>query len=185
MPVAPASAFWDILDGLSQKHVDGFRFDYYKALRAAWLCVGLSGLFGEGAALQGTHLLPLCSFGRGGAGHCCGAGPGSSQRRTGSTCLWRCQDPGYFPCTLGFRLLFCGVLESPGDHLSILPALGARNGADPRRVLQDTSQGDQHILGWGGVERAWGRASERQPHIRVSMAPSGRSPEKSWEQSVS
>lgn len=101
MPVAPASAFWDILDGLSQKHVDGFHFDYYKALRAAWLCVGLSGLFGEGAVLQGTHLLPLCSFGRGGAGRRCGTGPGPSQRRTGSTCLWRCQDPGYFPCTLG------------------------------------------------------------------------------------
>lgn len=44
------------------------------------------------------------------------------------------------PIHSGFRLLFCGVLESSGDHLSILHALGARNGADPKRVLQDTSQ---------------------------------------------
>lgn len=67
-----------------------------------------------------------------------------------------------------------------GCH-SVWGAGGAQEGVGPTHGCT----GDQHILGWGGVETAWGRASERQLHIRVSMAPSGRSPEKSWEQSVS
>lgn len=41
----------------------------------------------------------------------------------------------------GFRLLLCGVLEASGDHPFISHALGARNCADPKRVLQDTGQG--------------------------------------------
>lgn len=138
MPVAPASAFWDILDGLSQKHVDGFRFDYYKALRAAWLCVGLSGLFGEGAVLQGTHLLPLCSFGRVVLGTAEAQALAFPEDRQHLSVV----VPGSWVLSVhsGFRLLFGRVLESSGDHLSILHALGARNSADSKRVLQDTSQ---------------------------------------------